>query len=129
MRILLATLIAPLLIVSGLTGCSSASDEGSDGDLVAPVTKTAEELQGAEVRLIVGQALNVDTGSESVDSFEGTVSNADIVEFVAGSEKDGLVTHPGFFAKSLGETPATLSNTEAGAEQIHFTITVADRDE
>ena len=82
-----------------LTACSTTTNSGGDaplgGDIVAPVTMGVNQLQGAEVELVVGQALNVDTESLAVDSYTAEISDAKVLEFTQGGTSGGAEFTPG----------------------------------
>jgi hypothetical protein len=92
--------------------------------VIAPVTKSANDLQGATVELVVGQVLNIDTGDLAVDSYTSEVSDPAIAEFVQGREDGSATFNPGFTAKSVGSTDVTLTNDQGGIQPLEFTITV-----
>lgn len=96
--------------------------------MIAPVTLDAGDLQGETVDLIVGQALNINTGDLAVDSYTGEVADPAIAEFVAGDAGGTAVMNPGVTALSVGSTDVTLTNTDAGIEDLTFTVVVAEKD-
>lgn len=121
-----AATFALALALVGLTACQGATEAG--GDVIAPVTLDAGDLQGETVDLIVGQALNINTGDLAVDSYTGEVADPAIAEFVAGDAGGTAVMNPGVTALSVGSTDVTLTNTDAGIEDLTFTVVVAEKD-
>ena len=115
-----------------LAGCStdqSPHDPPSTigGDVVAPITMAANDLQSAQVDLVVGQVLNITTGDLDADSYAGVVSDSSIAAFEPGGEKGGATTNPGVHAKSEGRADVTLTNADAGIQPINFEVTVSVR--
>ena len=92
--------------------------------VIAPVTMSANDLQGATVELVVGQVLNIDTGDLAVDSYTAEVSDSAVAEFVQGREDGSATFNPGFTAKAAGSTDVTLTNEQGGIQPLEFTITV-----
>lgn len=92
--------------------------------VIAPVTKSANDLQGATVELVVGQVLNINTGDLAVDSYTAEISDSSIVEFVQGREDGSATFNPGFTALKVGETDVTMTNEQGGIQPLEFTITV-----
>ncbi|MBB2976805.1 hypothetical protein FHX49_002391 [Microbacterium endophyticum] len=119
--------VASVLVMAsiGLSGCSSSSDE--PGDVIAPVTMDAGELQGETVDLVVGQVLNINTGDLAVDSYTGEVADEKVAEFVAGYVQDGTTFNPGISALATGESSVTLTNSDGGIQPLEFTVVVSPR--
>lgn len=92
--------------------------------VMAPVTMSANDLQGATVDLKVGQVLNINTGDLAVDSYEAEISDPAIAEFVQGREDGSATYNPGFTAKAEGSTDVTMTNEQGGIQPLEFTITV-----
>lgn len=120
---------ATALLGLGLTGCGggSAGDEPIGGDVIAPVTMTANELQGAEVELVVGQVLNIDTESLAVDSYSGEVSDPAVASFTEGRVDGSAEYNPGVTALAEGTTEVTMTNEQGGIQPLRFTVDVAAR--
>lgn len=120
-----AALAAAAAMVLG--GCA-AGDGG--GPVIAPVTMSANDLQGATVDLVVGQVLNITTGDLAVDSYNGTVADTSVATFVkgdAGAADGGADLNPGVTALAAGETSVVLANTGGGIQDVTFTVVVAER--
>jgi hypothetical protein len=115
LRMLAVALVASATLA--LTACAP-------GNVIAPVTMSANDLQGATVDLKVGQVLNINTGDLAVDSYEAEVSDPAVAEFVQGRE-DGATYNPGFTAKAEGTTEVTMTNEQGGIQPLEFTITVS----
>ncbi len=119
---------ATALLGLGLTGCGgSAGDKPIGGDVIAPVTMTANELQGAEVELVVGQVLNIDTESLAVDSYSGEVSDPAVASFTEGRVDGSAEYNPGVTALAEGTTEVTMTNEQGGIQPLQFTVDVAAR--
>lgn len=129
------TIVATVLAVAafGLAACTasatpdpsvSASPTAIGGDIVAPVTMSAGELQGATVDLIVGQVLNINTGDLAVDSYTGEVADTQVATFTPGGEKSGAVFNPGVTAVAPGTTAVTMTNAQGGIQPLEFTVVV-----
>jgi hypothetical protein len=104
------------------TPASSATPIG--GDIVAPVTMSANDLQGATVDLVVGQVLNITTGDLAVESYRGEVSDPEVATFVPGREEDGATFNPGITAVGAGSADVTLTNADGGIQPLAFTVVV-----
>jgi hypothetical protein len=91
--------------------------------VAAPVVRTADQLQGATVRLIVGQTLDIDTGDLAVDSYSGEVDDPSIAEFVPG-RVDGATFDPGVRALAQGTTEVEMTNAQGGIQPLRFTVEV-----
>lgn len=111
-----------------LAGCSvTASDTPIGGDIVAPVSMSVNELQGATVDLLVGQVLNIDTDALGVDSYTGEVADQKVAEFVPGADHDGATFNPGVTALAAGTTEVTMTNEQAGIQPLQFSVTVTKK--
>jgi hypothetical protein len=126
MTVMRTTRFAAAVIIAaafGLTACAAPSS----GPVIAPVTESAGDLQGATVDLVVGQVLNITTGDLAVDSYSGTVADTAVAEFVAGYEQDGATFNPGVKALAVGTTEVVLSNSDGGIEDVTFTVEVTEK--
>lgn len=93
--------------------------------MIAPVTMSADELQGATVDLVVGQVLNITTGDLDGESYRGSVDDGTVAEFVPASKSDSAEFNPGVKALAQGSTQVVLSNTDGGIEDVTFTVEVS----
>jgi hypothetical protein len=118
-RIAAATVVVAAAFA--LAACSS-----SDGDVIAPVTEEVGDLQGRTIDLVVDQVLNINTGDLAVDSYDGTVADPAVAEFVAGGEEGDATFNPGVKALAVGETDVVLSNTDGGIQDVTFTVRVTE---
>lgn len=121
--------IVGIAIVAGtLTGCAGSSGGGpsSDGPVIAPVTMSAEELQGQTVELEVGQVLNITTGDLDGESYSGEVKDTKVAEFIPAEKSDSAEFNPGVKALAAGSTEVVLSNSDGGIEDVTFTVDVSD---
>jgi hypothetical protein len=127
-RIVLGAIVVAAAI--GLSACSApaasapAASTPIGGDIVAPVTMSANDLQGASVDLVVGQVLNITTGDLAVDSYTGEVADTAVATFVAGREEGGATFNPGVTAVAAGTTEVTLTNADGGIQPLEFTVVV-----
>lgn len=112
----------------GLTACSAGSgDAPIGGDVIAPVTKKVNDLQGAEIELLVGQVLNIDTESLKVDSYTGEVADTSVAEFTPGRFDGPAEFNPGVTALAEGTTSVTMTNEQGGIQPLEFTVNVVPR--
>lgn len=121
---MLAFAAAAVFATFALAGCSSS---GGDSEVIAPVIKSAEELQGSSVELIVGQALDITTGDLAEDSYSAEIADSSIVTFEKGGVRDGATFNPGLMAEKVGETEVTLTNEQGGIQPVEFTVTVVEK--
>lgn len=122
--------LAALALAVSLSACSgggSSSDEPIGGDVIAPVTMEANDLQGASVDLIVGQVLNINTGSLAVDSYTGEVSDPSVAEFTEGRNDGSAEFNPGVTALAPGTAEVTMTNEQGGIQPLQFTVHVTEK--
>lgn len=126
---------AAAILTVTLSACGSASTDGESsggtsteqpigGDIVAPVTKGVNDLQGAEIELVVGQVLNIDTESLAVDSYTAEIADQKIAAFSQGGTKGTAEFNPGITALTEGTTKVTLTNAQGGIQPLEFTVKV-----
>ncbi|QAB18583.1 hypothetical protein Leucomu_12290 [Leucobacter muris] len=134
-----AALGAAALLALTLAGCGGSAETADDSgggtasepigkDTIAPVTMSANDLQGARVELVVGQVLNINTDSLAVDSYAGEVADPGIAEFTPGRVGDSAEFNPGVTALSPGSTEVTMTNEQGGIQPLTFTVEVTERD-
>lgn len=122
-----------MLALAAATGCGAGGSAGSGddapigGDVIAPVTTGVNELQGARVELVVGQVLDIDTGSLAVDGYTGEVADPAVARFVAGRVDETAEFDPGIEALQAGTTEVTLVNEQGGIQPLVFTVVVSER--
>lgn len=92
--------------------------------VVAPVTVSANDLQGETVKVALNQVLNINTGDLAVDSYTAEVADGSIVEFVQGKDEGSATFNPGFKPLKVGETEVTMTNEQGGIQPLQFTIEV-----
>jgi len=109
-----------LIVAASLTGCSSASPS----NVVAPITKSTDELQGSTVELPLNTVLNITTGSLAVDSYSATIADPSIASFVQGHTDGSATFNPGITPLKIGETTVTLKNSQGGIQDVKFTLDV-----
>jgi hypothetical protein len=119
--------VAALSLVLGACASPSPSPSGSSTRVIAPVTESANDLQGTTVSLVVGQTLNIDTGDLAVDSYEGEVTDPVVAEFVPGRDDGSATFNPGVLALSVGTTEVEMTNAQGGIEPLRFTVEVTAR--
>lgn len=86
----------------------------------------ADDLQGETVELVVGQMLDIDTGSLAVDSYDGEVADPGVAEFVPGHEDGDALYNPGVRGLAVGTTQVVLSNSDGGIQDLTFTVEVSE---
>ncbi|WP_241246087.1 hypothetical protein [Microbacterium sp. 4R-513] len=109
------------LMALALTGCAQPA-----APVIEPVVMEAGDLQGQTVKLVVGQVLDIDTGSLAVDSYSGEVSDPNVAEFVPGHEDGGALYNPGVKGLAEGTTEVVLKNSDGGIQNVTFTVEVSD---
>lgn len=122
-------LAATLSACGGSSSDTSASDDSATheaigGDVMAPVTMSVNELQGANVQLVVGQVLNINTDSLAVDSYTGKVSDPKVAEFTQGGSSGSAEFNPGVTALAEGTAKVEMVNEQGGIQPLEFTVTV-----
>jgi hypothetical protein len=115
-RAVVAALVC-LAAVGSLAACSS-------NPAVEPVTVSADSLQGETVRVPLDSDLNITTGSLSVASYSGRVSDRSIAKFVPGTKTTTLELDPSVRPLKVGHTTITLKNTDGGIQDVMFTLDV-----
>lgn len=121
-------LVSVLALSTTLAACgSNAAVEPIGGDVIAPVTMEANDLQGAEVELLVGQALNINTGDLAVDSYSGEVADPAVAEFSPGRNDGSAEFNPGVTALKVGTTGVTMTNEQGGIQPLEFTVVVTEQ--
>ncbi|XPP27730.1 MAG: hypothetical protein ACNYNX_05960 [Leucobacter sp.] len=123
--------LAALALAVSLSACSGGgaapADEPIGGDVIAPVTMEANNLQGAEVDLIAGQVLNINTGDLAVDSYTGEVSDTSVAEFTQGRDDGSAQFNPGVTALAPGTAEVTMTNEQGGIQPLQFTVNVTEK--
>lgn len=112
-----------LLAAVALAGCATAPT----GDVLPPVMKNVNDLQGTTVELPLDQVLSIDTGDLATDSYTAEIADPAIVEFTQGTQganSDDLTTNPGFTPLKEGTTEVTMTNEQGGIQPLTFTIEV-----
>lgn len=126
-------LVAAATLTVALAGCGGSSqpaetEEPIGGDVIAPVTLEANDLQGATVDLVVGQVLNINTGDLAVDSYTGEVADPEVAEFTPGRVDGGAEFNPGVTALAVGTTEVTMTNEQGGIQPLQFTVVVGEKE-
>lgn len=115
LRVLVA-LVAVSAVV-GLSACSATP-------VVAPVTVSVGELQGATVKVSLNQVVNINTGDLAADSYTAEIADPSILEFVQGKKEGDATFNPGLRPLKEGTTEVTLTNAQGGIQPLTFTVTV-----
>lgn len=105
----------------------TVTESSIGGDVIAPVTMAAGDLQGATVDLLVGQVLNITTGDLAVDSYTGEVADTDVATFVEGRADGSAEFNPGVEAVGAGTTDVTMTNSDGGIQPLRFTVVVTEK--
>ncbi len=92
--------------------------------VVAPVTVSANDLQGETVQVALNQVLNINTGDLPVDSYTAEIDDPAIAEFVQGRTDGSAEFNPGFTPLKVGSTDVTMTNEQGGIQPLEFTIEV-----
>lgn len=100
-----------------LAGCATTP-------VVAPVTVSANDLQGDTVKVALNQVLNITTGDLAVDSYTAEIADPSIAEFVQGRVEGSATFNPGFQPLKVGSTEVTMTNEQGGIQPLQFTIEV-----
>ncbi|WPO85277.1 hypothetical protein SCB71_13760 [Herbiconiux sp. KACC 21604] len=127
-RILAAAAI--VVAAAGLSACTASSntaDTPDGGDVIAPVTMEANDLQGETVDLVVGQVLNINTGDLATDSYSGEVADTAVATFTKGGSDSSAEFNPGVEAVGVGETEVTMTNSDGGIQPLTFTVVVTEK--
>jgi hypothetical protein len=118
-RMVVATLVC-VAAVGPLAACSSTATH----PVVEPITVSSNKLQGETIKVSLDGDLNITTGSLSVTSYSGTVSDPSIAKFVPGRKTSTLELDPSVKPLKVGETKVTLKNKNGGIQDVVFTLDV-----
>ena len=113
-----------LIAAASLAGCATAP---IGGDVLPPVIKSVNELQGETVELPMNRFLSINTDSLATDSYTVKIADESIVEFTQGKQgatSSDLTTNPGFTPLKVGTTEVTMTNAQGGIQPLTFTIEV-----
>jgi len=116
-RVLAAAAVVSLAM--GLAACAPTP-------VVAPVTVSVGDLQGATVDVALNQVININTGDLAVDSYTAEIEDPSILEFVQGREDGSATFNPGFKPLGVGETKVTMTNDQGGIQPLEFTVVVTE---
>ncbi|SDO81492.1 hypothetical protein SAMN04487848_2257 [Microbacterium sp. ru370.1] len=126
--------VALPLVIAGCTPTASApavpaesiaapSPSTSPGEQVLPPAVVSPgDLAGTDVSVSIGSALVVAVPDGTEAEWTGTTADVTIAEFSAGGPSEGAVFRPGFVARALGTTAATVTGPDG--QQVDFTISV-----
>lgn len=121
-RMKIIRVLAAAAVVSlgmGLVACAPTP-------VVAPVTVSVGDLQGATVDVALNQVININTGDLAVDSYTAEIEDPSILEFVQGREDGSATFNPGLQPLKVGETKVTMTNSQGGIQPLEFTVVVTE---
>lgn len=129
---LVAVLVAAPLLMAG---CAPAASEGTpatggaaspaasaSAEILAPTIVSPGELDTRQATVVVATALVIAVPDGTEAEWTGTTADPTIADFSAGGASEGAVFRPGFQARKVGTTAATLSGPDG--QEIDFTISV-----
>ncbi|MDQ1121900.1 hypothetical protein [Microbacterium trichothecenolyticum] len=124
-------LVLPLM----MAGCTpTASPDSSSHDMtpesaasagaqaLSPTIVSPGELATREATVVVATELVIAAPDGTEADWTGTTADPTIAEFSAGGASEGAVFRPGFEARKVGKTAATLTGPDG--QTISFTISV-----
>ncbi|MBN9210921.1 MAG: hypothetical protein BGO45_10350 [Microbacterium sp. 71-36] len=126
-------LVTVALLTSGCTAPAepavpaaptAAASAGPDGGSQAlpPTIVSPGQLEGTDVAVVIGTALVIAVDDGTEDQWHGTTADVTIAEFSAGGSDEGATFRPGFIARKIGTTAATLTAPDGTVRA--FTIAV-----
>ena len=116
-------ILAAVVAVSAVVGLSACAPTQP---VVAPVTVSVGDLQGATVDVALNQVININTGDLAVDSYTAEIADPSILEFVQGREDGSATFNPGLKPLKVGTTEVTLTNAQGGIQPLVFTVKVTE---
>jgi len=117
-RRLIGAVVAAAVLVVGIAGCTESAPD------VDPVVVEVNDLQGATVEVPLNSTLIIITDLSEVDSYTAAITDPTIVEFVRGAEAGDVSYRPCLKPKQVGKTEVALSNEDADAHDVEFTLEV-----
>lgn len=128
-----AAVIAVALVTSGCTATTepavpaapvpSSSTTATAGlQALPPTIVSPGQLDGTDIAVVIGTALVIAVEDGTEDQWHGTTADVTIAEFSAGGSDEGATFRPGFVARGIGSTTATL--TAPDGREIRFTVDV-----
>jgi hypothetical protein len=114
-------ILAAVVAVSAVVGLSACAPTQP---VVAPVTVSVGDLQGATVDVAMNQVININTGDLAVDSYTAEIADPSVLEFVQGKEDGGATFNPGLKPLKVGTTEVTMTNAQGGIQPLTFTVKV-----
>lgn len=133
-RVVAAVAVGLPLVIAGCAPTASspvipAESARAPSPSASPGTQVPEraiaspdDLAGTDVRVAIGSALVVAVPDGTEAEWAGTTADVTIGEFSAGGPSEGAVFRPGFIARALGTTAATVTGPDG--KQVDFTISV-----
>lgn len=127
-----AVVAVPLLLAGCAPAASDAPSAGSSTtaapsesagtQALPPTIVSPGDLDGTDVTVIVDTALVVAVEEGTEAEWTGTTADATVAEFSGGGSTEGATFRPGFDARAIGSTEATLTGPDG--REIEFTIAV-----
>lgn len=106
------------------TNPSAESSSAGNSQLRPPVFVPPDKLAGQTISVRQDSAVVITSEStgDELGKWKGSTEDASIAVFSAGGVRDGASFNPGFDAKKVGTTKATL--TDPAGKSVSFTIQV-----
>lgn len=129
---LAAVLVAASLLMAGcapaasddapVAGGGASPAASASAQILAPTIVSPGELDTRQATVVVATALVIAVPDGTEAEWTGTTADPTIADFSAGGASEGAVFRPGFQARKVGTTAATLSGPDG--QEIDFTISV-----
>lgn len=129
---LAAVLVAAPLLMAGcapaasddapVAGGGASPAASASAQILAPTIVSPGELDTRQATVVVATALVIAVPDGTEAEWTGTTADPTIADFSAGGASEGAVFRPGFQARKVGTTAATLSGPDG--QEIDFTISV-----
>lgn len=107
-------------IASTQVGSTPAASPGQQ--VASPTIVAPEDLDGTEVSVVIGAALVIAVPDGAEAEWTGGTTDPSIAEFSRGGPSEGAVFRPGFVARAVGVTPATMTGPDG--REFSFTLSV-----
>ena len=121
-------------VVALLAGCTQESPDAetptavvpspaaSADQALAPSVVTPGDLDGTDVSVVIATSLVLAVPDGTEAEWTGTTDDVSIAEFSGGGPSEGAVFRPGFTARSLGTTAATLTGPDGKTESFRISV-------
>jgi len=107
---------------SGTTAASAAPVASASAQALPPTIVSPGDLDDTDVSVVIGTALVIAVPDGTEGEWTGTTTDTTVAEFSAGGASEGATFRPGFIARGMGTTDATL--TGADGREIDFRISI-----